>query len=247
MARRKKAQGTIGDQLAALSKLNEENGDFETLRIERRATYNYAKVDWNEVRKAYILGKRVIEKDELGIERIWSENYTKAELAELFDIPYKQVSDKSNYENWNGLREAYIVKTQQQGLERELSYFANEELQAQQQALGMTKKITTLVNLRLQAKYGNLLEAYDESAEDILEEILEQIPDMEELSDMLGVLSSAYKVQKQILTEVPRTDTEMLDELNQRKAVNSLQNKAERDKLKEMLMSKMRMLSSLDD
>jgi hypothetical protein len=250
MAGRNKKQlkgSPIGNQLDALASLMSQSNDIEMAPIERNAGYSYAKRDWDEIRKAYILGKRIIEKDENGIERIWSENYTVNELAELFEIPYRVMSSKAHFEGWKGLREAYLVKVQKDSIDRELGYFASEELRAQQQALQATKNIANLVNISLNRKYGALLEAYEESGEDTFYIELDQPVILEDLNEAVKLLSNNYKLQKTVMESVPRTDTEMLDELNKTKAVSSLSDRKEREKLKTLLMQKLKMLNSLDD
>ena len=235
----------IKDKLSALESLNSDMAELEEVQTIIRGKKRNGGIDWNEVRKAYVYGKRTSETDAVsGITRIWTETYSYKELAEIFEITPNKLITKAVDEGWYDFRQAYLARATEDSFEREMSYYENEDLLAEQTALGTSKKIVRLVNRAIENKYGQLLSSQPDDVGYGEEE--DTNIDLKDLDKALTILQGVYTLQNKVLKEAPRNAGEILREVTKKKNIGKLGDERERERLKKDMMKTLRLLNTIE-
>jgi hypothetical protein len=238
------ANSPIEQKLKSLRNLNSNQPELQKITIHKANKTSW--INWNHIRNAYVLGKRIEEFDEeTGHTRIWSESYNLEELAEEFGVGISQLTKKSAIEGWGQLRNSYLARVQEEALGRELGYFTNEESEAEANTLAIIRKGVRLINLGIEQKYGDLLEAMD-SNDDIDFREYEKV-DLKALNEGIKGLKALHELHGKVMENAPKTNQELLDQLNRSKTVEKLKNPKERQRLQSELQKKLALLSQIEE
>jgi len=234
----------IEQKLKSLRNLNSGQPELQKLTIHKLSKTSW--VNWNHIRQAYILGKRIEEFDEeTGHTRIWSESYNLEELAREFGVGVSQLTKKSAIEGWGGLRDSYLARVQEEALGTELGYFTNEESETEANSLAIIRKGMKLINLGLEQEYGDLLEAVDADGDVDLREYSKV--NLKALAEGIKGLKALHELHGKIMENAPKTNQELLEQLNRSKTVERLKNPKEREKLQKELQKKLQLLSQIEE
>jgi hypothetical protein len=238
------ANSPIEQKLKSLRNLNSNQPELQKITIHKANKTSW--INWNHIRNAYVLGKRIEEFDEeTGHTRIWSESYNLEELAEEFGVGISQLTKKSAIEGWGQLRNSYLARVQEEALGRELGYFTNEESEAEANTLAIIRKGVRLINLGIEQKYGDLLEAMD-SNDDIDFREYEKV-DLKALNEGIKGLKALHELHYKVMENAPKTNQELLEQLNRSKTVERLKNPKERQRLQTELQKKLALLSQIEE
>ncbi len=238
------ANSPIEQKLKSLRNLNSNQPELQKITIHKANKTSW--INWNHIRNAYVLGKRIEEFDEeTGHTRIWSESYNLEELAEEFGVGISQLTKKSAIEGWGQLRDSYLARVQEEALGRELGYFTNEESEAEANTLAIIRKGVRLINLGIEQKYGDLLEAMD-SNDDIDFREYEKV-DLKALNEGIKGLKALHELHGKVMENAPKTNQELLEQLNRSKTVERLKNPKERQRLQTELQKKLALLSQIEE
>jgi hypothetical protein len=234
----------IEQKLQSLRNLNSGQPEMQKITIHKLSKTSW--VNWSDIRNAYVLGKRIEEFDEeTGHTRIWSESYNLEELADEFGVGISQLTKKSAIEGWGQLRNSYLARVQEEALGRELGYFTNEESEAEANSLAIIRKGMKLINLGLEQRYGDLLEAMD-SNDDIDFREYEKV-DLKALNEGIKGLKALHELHGKVMENAPKTNQELLEQLNRSKTVEKLKNPKERQRLQVELQKKLALLSQIEE
>jgi len=238
------ANKDVTQKLQSLRNLNSNQPEMQKITVHKLSKTSW--VNWTDIQRAYILGKRIEEFDEeTGHTRIWSESYNLEELAREFGVGISQLTKKSAIEGWGGLRDSYLARVQEEALGVELGYFTNEESETEANSLAIIRKGMKLVNLGLEQKYGDLLEAMDADGDVDLREY--ETVDLKALNEGVKVLKTLHDLHGKVMGQAPKTNQELLDQLNRSKTVERLKNPKEREKLQKELQKKLQLLSQIEE
>lgn len=238
------ANKDVTQKLQSLRNLNSDQPEMQKITVHKLSKTSW--VNWTDIQRAYILGKRIEEFDEeTGHTRIWSESYNLEELAREFGVGISQLTKKSAIEGWGGLRDSYLARVQEEALGVELGYFTNEESETEANSLAIIRKGMKLVNLGLEQKYGDLLEAMDADGDVDLREY--ETVDLKALNEGIKVLKTLHDLHGKVMEQAPKTNQELLDQLNRSKTVERLKNPKEREKLQKELQKKLQLLSQIEE
>jgi hypothetical protein len=238
------ANSPIEQKLKSLRNLNSNQPELQKITIHKANKTSW--INWNHIRNAYVLGKRIEEFDEeTGHTRIWSESYNLEELADEFGVGISQLTKKSAIEGWGQLRNSYLARVQEEALGRELGYFTNEESEAEANTLAIIRKGVKLINLGIEQKYGDLLEAMD-SNDDIDFREYEKV-DLKALNEGIKGLKALHELHGKVMENAPKTNQELLEQLNRSKTVEKLKNPKERQRLQSELQKKLALLSQIEE
>jgi len=238
------ANSPIEQKLKSLRNLNSNQPELQKITIHKANKTSW--INWNHIRNAYVLGKRIEEfNEETGHTRIWSESYNLEELADEFGVGISQLTKKSAIEGWGQLRNSYLARVQEEALGRELGYFTNEESEAEANTLAIIRKGVRLINLGIEQKYGDLLEAMD-SNDDIDFREYEKV-DLKALNEGIKGLKALHELHGKVMENAPKTNQELLEQLNRSKTVERLKNPKERQRLQTELQKKLALLSQIED
>lgn len=233
----------INQKLQSLRNLNSEQPEMQKIIIHKSRKISF--VNWTDVKRAYILGKRIEEFDEqTGHTRIWSESYNLGELALEFGIGDSQLKHKSAIEGWGNLRDSYLARVQEEALGVELGYFANEESETEANSLAIIRKAMRLINLSLEQEYGDLLEAVENDPDADLSE--QPRVNMKSLNEGIKGLKQLHEMHGKVMQSAPKTSMEMLEQFNRGKTVEQMRNPRERQKLQQQLQQKLQLLSQIE-
>ena len=234
----------VEQKLQSLRNLNSEQPEMQKITVHKLSKTSW--VNWTDVKRAYILGKRIEEFDEeTGHTRIWSESYNLEELAREFGVGISQLTKKSAIEGWGGLRDSYLARVQEEALGTELGYFTNEESETEANSLAIIRKGMKLINLGLEQRYGDLLEAVDADGDVDLREY--GTVDLKALNEGIKGLKALHEMHGKVMEQAPKTNQELLDQLNRSKTVERLKNPKEREKLQKELQKKLQLLSHIEE
>jgi hypothetical protein len=238
------ANSSIEQKLKSLRNLNSNQPELQKITIHKANKTSW--INWNHIRNAYVLGKRIEEfNEETGHTRIWSESYNLEELADEFGVGISQLTKKSAIEGWGGLRDSYLARVQEEALGTELGYFTNEESEAEANTLAIIRKGVRLINLGIEQKYGDLLEAMD-SNDDIDFREYEKV-DLKALNEGIKGLKALHELHGKVMENAPKTNQELLEQLNRSKTVERLKNPKERQRLQTELQKKLAMLAQIEE
>ena len=238
------ANSSIEQKLKSLRNLNSNQPELQKITIHKANKTSW--INWNHIRNAYVLGKRIEEfNEETGHTRIWSESYNLEELADEFGVGISQLTKKSAIEGWGGLRDSYLARVQEEALGTELGYFTNEESEAEANTLAIIRKGVRLINLGIEQKYGDLLEAMD-SNDDIDFREYEKV-DLKVLNEGIKGLKALHELHGKVMENAPKTNQELLEQLNRSKTVERLKNPKERQRLQTELQKKLAMLAQIEE
>ena len=234
----------VEQKLQSLRNLNSDQPEMQKITVHKLSKTSW--VNWTDVKRAYILGKRIEEFDEeTGHTRIWSESYNLEELAREFGVGISQLTKKSAIEGWGGLRDSYLARVQEEALGTELGYFTNEESETEANSLAIIRKGMKLINLGLEQRYGDLLEAVDADGDVDLREY--ETVDLKALNEGIKGLKALHEMHGKVMEQAPKTNQELLDQLNRSKTVERLKNPKEREKLQKELQKKLQLLSQIEE
>lgn len=237
------ANKDVTQKLQSLRNLNSDQPEMQKITVHKLSKTSW--VNWTDIQRAYILGKRIEEFDEeTGHTRIWSESYNLEELAREFGVGISQLTKKSAIEGWGGLRDSYLARVQEEALGVELGYFTNEESETEANSLAIIRKGMKLINLGLEQKYGDLLEAMDADGDVDLREY--ETVDLKALNEGIKGLKALHEIHGKVMEQAPKTNQELLDQLNRSKTVERLKNPKEREKLQKELQKKLQLLSQIE-
>jgi hypothetical protein len=238
------SNNNIEQKLQSLRNLNSEQPEMQKITIHKLSKTSW--VNWTDIKRAYILGKRIEEFDEeTGHTRIWSESYNLQELAEEFGVGVSQLTKKSATEGWGGLRDSYLARVQEEALGTELGYFTNEESETEANSLAIIRKGMKLINLGLEQEYGDLLEAVDADGDVDLREYSKV--NLKALTEGIKGLKMLHEMHSKVMEQAPKTNQELLEQLNRSKTVERLKNPKEREKLQKELQKKLQLLSQIEE
>jgi hypothetical protein len=238
------ANSPIEQKLQSLRSLNSNQPELQKITIHKANKTSW--INWNHIRNAYVLGKRIEEFDEeTGHTRIWSESYNLQELAEEFGVGVSQLTKKSAIEGWGGLRDSYLARVQEEALGTELGYFTNEESETEANSLAIIRKGMKLINLGLEQEYGDLLEAMDADGDVDLREYSKV--NLKALTEGIKGLKMLHEMHGKVMEQAPKTNQELLETLNRSKTVEKLKNPKEREKLQKELQKKLQLLSQIEE
>jgi hypothetical protein len=102
-----------------------------------------------------------------------------------------------------------------------------------------------LINLGIEQKYGDLLEAMD-SNDDIDFREYEKV-DLKALNEGIKGLKALHELHGKVMENAPKTNQELLDQLNRSKTVEKLKNPKERQRLQSELQKKLALLSQIEE
>jgi hypothetical protein len=238
------ANSPIEQKLKSLRNLNSNQPELQKITIHKANKTSW--INWNHIRNAYVLGKRIEEFDEeTGHTRIWSESYNLEELADEFGVGISQLTKKSAIEGWGQLRNSYLARVQEEALGTELGYFTNEESETEANSLAIIRKGMKLINLGLEQEYGDLLEAVDADGDVDLREYSKV--NLKALSEGIKGLKMLHEMHGKVMEQAPKTNQELLEQLNRSKTVERLKNPKEREKLQKELQKKLQLLSQIEE
>jgi hypothetical protein len=238
------SNNNIEQKLQSLRNLNSDQPEMQKITIHKLSKTSW--VNWTDIKRAYILGKRIEEFDEeTGHTRIWSESYNLEELAREFGVGVSQLTKKSAIEGWGGLRDSYLARVQEEALGTELGYFTNEESETEANSLAIIRKGMKLINLGLEQEYGDLLEAVDADGDVDLREYSKV--NLKALTEGIKGLKMLHEMHGKVMEQAPKTNQELLDQLNRSKTVERLKNPKEREKLQKELQKKLQLLSQIEE
>jgi hypothetical protein len=138
-----------------------------------------------------------------------------------------------------------LARVQEEALGRELGYFTNEESEAEANSLAIIRKGMKLINLGLEQRYGDLLEAMD-SNDDIDFREYEKV-DLKALNEGIKGLKALHELHGKVMENAPKTNQELLEQLNRSKTVEKLKNPKERQRLQVELQKKLALLSQIEE
>lgn len=234
----------ITKKLKALRNINDGEDDVQKITVHKLGKVSW--INWSLIRNSYVLGKRIEETDEkTGRKRIWSESYTLEELAKEYSVGLSQIARRSFMEGWVQLRDSYLSRVQEEALGKELSYFTNEESETEASSLAIIRKSMKLINLGLEQRYGDLLDAMENNQDVDLKEY--NLVDLKTLNESAKTLKSLAELHTKIMEQAPKTNQELLDSLNKEKAVAKLKDPRERQKMQEELQKKLQLLSQIEE
>jgi hypothetical protein len=238
------SNNNIEQKLQSLRNLNSDQPEMQKITIHKLSKTSW--VNWTDIKRAYILGKRSEEFDEeTGHTRIWSESYNLEELAREFGVGVSQLTKKSAIEGWGGLRDSYLARVQEEALGTELGYFTTEESETEANSLAIIRKGMKLINLGLEQEYGDLLEAVDADGDVDLREYSKV--NLKALTEGIKGLKMLHEMHGKVMEQAPKTNQELLDQLNRSKTVERLKNPKEREKLQKELQKKLQLLSQIEE
>jgi hypothetical protein len=185
-------------------------------------------INWTELRKHYILGKRLQLEDGTWV----SEDYTYAQLCEKFSAPgceikYNTLKTVARQQGWVKLRKAYLMRVNEVNIGMELGLYTQENFQAEVSAMSACDKLGTVLDKYIEHRFGDILEAAEDVGSTGLETLSEDalaamskvnqntgIPIfLNEVKEAVRVASDIYTLQRKIHDNRPQTESEILEEL----------------------------------
>lgn len=184
---------------------------------KRKETHN-----WSEVRKYFVLGKRVQLEDGSWV----SEDYSLKELSLKFGVNYEYLRKKSSNESWGKIRKAYLARVNQINIGQELGLYTQENYQAEIAAMNACNKLGIVLDKYIDHKFGDILdnnEDVDCDGSEVGESIEEHMRMvnrasgapvlMTELKEAIKVASDIYSLQRKVYDNAPKTEMEIIEKM----------------------------------
>jgi len=190
-------------------------------RVVRRSE----NVCWSEIRKEYVLGKRIQLEDGTWV----SEDYTLRDLATKHNVSFNYLKHKSADEGWKKLRKAYLARVDKNNIGQELGLYTTENYQAEVSALNACNKLGIVLEKYISHKFSRILEASEDvqsDGRDIDEELDEQFNAVNrttgtptfitDIQHTVKVANEIYSLQRKIYENSPRTDLNEIEQLTKK-------------------------------
>jgi hypothetical protein len=175
------------------------------------------KYNWTELRKHWVLGKRIQLED----GTFASEDYTYKEFAEKFEVNFTTLRDKVHKDKWQHLRKAYLARVNERNIGQELGLYVQENYQAEIAAVNACNKLGVVLDRYIEHKFGEVLDASEDlDNPNYLSEETKEYMNMvnnktgtpiflNEVKEAITVASNIYKLQRQIYENAPKEDMEL--------------------------------------
>lgn len=167
------------------------------------------KINYEQIRAQYLIGKRELHED----GSVALTNYTVKELCIMHQAYYPLVKARSAKEKWSLQRAAYKNKLQENAENTALNIYLHEGAIADTQAMIATNKLNKIYKMAL-SKYDSVIEAYDsDRALDDDEKI-----DVRELKDLLAIGKDLHTLSQQVVkSRTALVEKDMVRDLQQYK------------------------------
>lgn len=204
-------------------------------------------IDWDTVRRHYVVGKREQLEDGSWV----STNISLSYLAEYYDIKYSVIKSKSVLENWKKYRKAYLARVTEKDTGKDLSFYVEENLGNELSAMNSAQKLSRVADIYIEHKYRKVLAIANDlnkSGKEIDEEVDAELSKVNnatgmsvfvnELSNAVKVVKDIYTLQRQIYDNVPKEEVSIIDEMTAAKTARSEREKQKRlEDLKRQVLS----------
>lgn len=187
-------------------------------------------VNWDTVRKHYIVGERKQLEDNSWV----SEDISLKELSNRYDIAYSTIRKKAHIEGWVKLRKGYLARVNEKNLGFELSFYTQENFAAEIAAMNTCNKLGKVLETYIEGQYGEILresEDLEKGGVDLSDELKDRLGRVNnntgvpvfinELSNAVKVTRDIYDLQRKIYENAPKEDSEVIEEMTGKTKFNN--------------------------